>query len=116
MESEKRENPLDFLSYCLEFWITVFQHIVVNSAFAADKFGAHSGGEQDRLADVILTKADGNSHHFQVHTDQRAANVQPGVCPDLLHRHRMGEGMIGGGGKGTACLGLRDDVDDLRYV
>ena len=49
-----------------------------------------------------------------MHADQRAAYVQTGVGPDLLHRHRVAEGVIGGGGEGAARLGLGHHVDDVQ--
>mgnify|MGYP006991522564 CR=1 FL=1 len=43
-----------------------------------------------------------------------SADVQTGVCFNFLHSHRVFKPVIGSSGKGAACLGLGDDVHDVR--
>ena len=48
-----------------------------------------------------------------MHADQRAADVQTGIGPDLLQRHGMPERLVRGGGEGAARLGLGHYVDNF---
>ena len=93
--------------------IAVLQAFVVDGSLTADELGTDTGGQQNGLADVVLLQADGNGHLFQVHTDQRAADIKPRVGTDLLQRYGVAEAMIGGGGKGAAGLRLGHYIDDF---
>ena len=48
-----------------------------------------------------------------MHPDQRAANVNAGICRDGFHRHRSGESIPCGNRKCTACVQLWHNIDDL---
>ena len=61
---------------------------------------------------MIQTHRNGN--FLQVHSDQRATDIQTGISLDFLQGNRMTEAVIGGGGKGAARLGLGLHVHDLR--
>ena len=56
--------------------IAVLQAFVVDGSLAADELGTDTGGQNDGLTDMVLLQADRNGHLFQVHTDQRAADIK----------------------------------------
>ena len=59
-----------------KYRITVLQAFVVDGSLAADELGTDAGGQQNGLTDMVLLQADRNGHLFQVHTDQRAADIK----------------------------------------
>ena len=60
--------------------------------------GLQGLGEQG-LTDIAHLQANRYSHRLQVHPDKRAPDIQSGIRPDALQRHRMGKAMIGRRGK-----------------
>ena len=82
-------------------------------SFASNEFGAGACGNEYCLADMRLQHVYGNGDFFQMHADERAANVEPGVRLDMLDSDRMLEGAVAGCRKRTARLGLRYHVHDF---
>ena len=63
---------------------------------------------------MVLGQPHRHRHFFQVHSDERTADVQSGIRTNFLQCRRMPERLIGGGRKGAARLGLWHHIDDLR--
>ena len=82
-------------------------------ADTADEFGAGSCREKDGVTDVIDGKTNGNGNLFEVHTDERAADIETCVCADLLNGNGIFEMCVCRGSEGTACLGLGNNVNDI---
>ena len=82
-------------------------------ADTADEFGAGSCREKDGVTDVIDGKTNGNSNLFEVHTDERTTDIETCVCADLFNSNRIFEMCVCRGSEGAACLGLRNNVDDI---
>ena len=68
------------------------------------------------VPDVVQAQPHRHSHVPQVHPDERTADVQPRMGPDVLHRRRALERLPRGGGEGAAGRGLRADADGLIAV
>ena len=54
---------------------------------APDELGPGAGCDQDGPANVVKTQPHRHRHVPQVHADEGAADVQPRMGPDVLHRH-----------------------------
>ena len=89
------------------------QIVIISCADAADAFCTGARRKKDRLTNVFDGKTNGNGNLFEVHADERAANIKTRICFDLLHSHRTLEVCVSRGGKGAACLGLGNNVHDL---
>ena len=82
-------------------------------ADTADEFGACSCRQKDGSADMIEGKTNGNGDLFEVHTDERTADIKSCVGADLLYRDGVFKMSISRGRKRAACLGLGNDVNDV---
>ena len=125
-ENKKRDFPLkkvpiyyDFLTpiwnirFFLEFRVAVLETFVIVGAFSADEFRARARRNQNSLANMRLLHVYGDGDFFQVHADERSADIEPGICLDMLDGDRMLEGAVAGGCKGASGLGLRNHIHDF---
>ena len=63
---------------------------------------------------MIQRKAHRHGHPAQMHSNQRAADVQPGVCLNFLHRHGGCKILPAGGGPAAACM--RPRTHGYRFI
>ena len=68
------------------------------------------------MPELIGISDNGHGHVTKMHTDERAANIQPRMGADMLDRHGILHLRIHRRGKRTACMGLRQDADDVVAV
>ena len=82
-------------------------------ALAADVFRPCSRREQDRAADPVNAQPYRHGYPFEVHTDQRSADIKSGVGFDLLQRDGVFERIVRDRGKRSARLWLRHNIHYL---
>jgi hypothetical protein len=90
--------------------------LLVLCATATDELGARASRQEDGIANAILFQSDGNGYARKVHADERAANIKPCLRANLLNGYGSAEICPRGGGKGAACLGLRNNAHLFKSI